>query len=253
MKKFKRIAIAAAVSLPVLVGCVNPNTSDDPNAATKQGAAGGALLGLTMGALTGDAELAMKGAIAGGVAGGVAGAGADINNNRENIRHDSRNVAISGVGSSSAEASPQVWAEIDRFIGNWNVNIQNVDIESEFTELQATGSLTSISDAEVTITTAENKLLDAKFSYDAKDGYGLKVTNEATATSISFSGEKQGDSQRYHFYPNSTDNEVYAGIPASDTRIELGLISANIWVIDSYAFINGEEKKVQTFRFTKQS
>ena len=73
MNSFTKASLTAAISLPLLAGCVTPG-EDDANATTKQGAVGGALLGLTLGALTGDADLAMKGAIAGGVAGGVAGA-----------------------------------------------------------------------------------------------------------------------------------------------------------------------------------
>ena len=109
MSPFNKTILGAALSLPPLTGCVTPG-EDDPNALTKQGAAGGALLGLTMGALTGDADLALKGAIAGGVTGGVAGASADIHNNRENIRHDSRNEAIGGINggqNTTATNAPQ--------------------------------------------------------------------------------------------------------------------------------------------------
>ncbi|MCZ8488933.1 hypothetical protein O9992_22425 [Vibrio lentus] len=46
------------VSLPLLCQVCDTG-EDDPNASTKQGAVGGRTLGLTIGALTGDAELAM--------------------------------------------------------------------------------------------------------------------------------------------------------------------------------------------------
>ena len=104
MNTFLKTSLAAAISLPLLAGCVTPG-EDDPNALTKQGAAGGALLGLTLGALTGDAELAMKGAVAGGVAGGVTGASADIQNNREGIRSESRDQAIANIANGKNDSS----------------------------------------------------------------------------------------------------------------------------------------------------
>ncbi|MCG7588728.1 hypothetical protein MHN01_24080, partial [Photobacterium sp. OFAV2-7] len=128
MNTFIQTSIASVLGLTLLTGCVNPG-EDDPNASTKQGAAGGALLGLTLGALTGDAELAMKGAVAGGVAGGVAGATNDIQNNRENIRHESRNESLAQIGNGgSASTAPsqhkaQNWEQLDNFTGNWNVSI----------------------------------------------------------------------------------------------------------------------------------
>ncbi|MEF1307767.1 hypothetical protein QTO17_38565, partial [Vibrio owensii] len=144
-----------ALSHPILAGCETPG-EDDPNALTKQVAAGGALLGLTMGALTGDAELAVKGAVAGGVAGGVAGAGADIHNNRDNIRHDSRNDAISGINggqNTAATNTPQQWQEIDNFVGDWNVNIQNHNRDFKGLEgLSAHGSLAKTTEANVKVT-----------------------------------------------------------------------------------------------------
>ncbi|ANS84588.1 hypothetical protein VSVS12_00800 [Vibrio scophthalmi] len=97
MKFNTKLVLTSLISIPLLAGCVTPG-EDDANAATKQGAIGGALLGLTMGALTGEPDLAVKGAIAGGVAGGVAGSSQDLQSNRDNIRHASRNDAITALG-----------------------------------------------------------------------------------------------------------------------------------------------------------
>ncbi|CAH7466620.1 hypothetical protein VCHA37P192_70074 [Vibrio chagasii] len=58
MNSLTKASLTAAISLPLLTGCVTPG-EDDPNASTKQGAVGGALLGLTLGALTGEADLAV--------------------------------------------------------------------------------------------------------------------------------------------------------------------------------------------------
>lgn len=254
MNIFNKTTLVAALSLPLLAGCVTPG-EDDPNALTKQGAAGGALLGLTMGALTGDAELAVKGAVAGGVAGGVAGAGADIHNNRDNIRHDSRNDAISGIngGQNTAAANaPQQWQEIDNFVGDWNVNIQNHNRDFKGLEgLSAHGSLTKTTEANVKVTNSQGVDLNAAFTFDPQAGYQLTLTNEAKDVSVAFAGEQQSQNHRYNFYPMNINDVIYQGIPTGDVRVELGFAGPNVWTIDSYAYIDGAEQKVQTFRFTR--
>ena len=60
MRINNKLVLTSFIAIPLLTGCVTPG-EDDPNAATKQGAVGGALLGLTMGALTGESDLAVKG------------------------------------------------------------------------------------------------------------------------------------------------------------------------------------------------
>ncbi|CAE6919824.1 hypothetical protein ACOMICROBIO_GDFFDHBD_01911 [Vibrio sp. B1REV9] len=252
MNTFNKTTLVAALSLPLLAGCVTPG-EDDPNALTKQGAAGGALLGLTMGALTGDADLAVKGAIAGGVAGGVAGAGADIHNNRDNIRHDSRNDAIGAIGGTqNTTNAPQQWQEIDNFVGNWNVNIQNHSRDFKgLNGLSAQGSLAKTTEANVKVTNAQGVDLNAEFTFDAQSGYQLTLTNEAKNVSVAFAGEQQAQTSRYNFYPVNINDVIYQGIPTGDVRVELGFAGPNVWTIDSYAYLDGSEQKVQTFRFTR--
>ncbi|WP_322804849.1 hypothetical protein SO574_15620 [Vibrio alfacsensis] len=252
MNTFNKTTLVAALSLPLLAGCVTPG-EDDPNALTKQGAAGGALLGLTMGALTGDAELAMKGAVAGGVAGGVAGAGADIHNNRDNIRHDSRNDAIGAIGGTqNTTNTPQQWQEIDNFVGNWNVNIQNHNRDFKgLTGLSAQGSLAKTTEANVKVTNTQGVDLNAAFTFDSQSGYQLTLTNEAKNVSVAFAGEQQAQTSRYNFYPVNINDVIYQGIPTGDVRVELGFAGPNVWTIDSYAYLDGSEQKVQTFRFTR--
>ncbi|MBW3695118.1 hypothetical protein EK599_05405 [Vibrio sp. T187] len=256
MNSFTKASLTAAISLPLLAGCVTPG-EDDANATTKQGAVGGALLGLTLGALTGDADLAMKGAIAGGVAGGVAGASHDIQNNRENIRHDSRNEAIaqSGGGSNNVvDTTPQNWQELNNFVGEWNVTIRNhVEIASDVGSLEAKGQLSSISQAEVQVANEQGIDLTAAFSYTSEQGYQLDITNKATDANVNFAGEHQPQANRYNFYPTNIQDVIYTGVNSADIRIELGMINDKLWILESYAFIDGSEQKLQSIRFNKAS
>ncbi|MCK6263710.1 hypothetical protein KP803_10540 [Vibrio sp. ZSDE26] len=255
MKTVMKTSLIAALSLPLLTGCVTPG-EDDPNAATKQGAAGGALLGLTLGALTGEPELAVKGAIAGGVAGGVGGAAADMQNNRENIRHDSRDEAISNIAAGNnngqGAAKNQNWDELNNFIGDWNVTIRNHVAETQpIDSITAAGKLVKTTQADLTLTNAEGINLIAQFSYSQEQGYQFDFTNNVKDVTVNFAGEFQPQANRYQFYPTNVNDVIYEGVDTGDIRIELGFAGTNVWMIDTYAYIDGSEKKVQTFRFNK--
>jgi len=252
MKTATKTTLAIALSLPLLAGCVTPG-EDDANAATKQGAVGGALLGLTLGALTGDAELAMKGAVAGGVAGGVAGAGEDVRNNRNNIRQDSRDDAISSIANQQgAQQKKQSWDELNNFVGHWTVTIQNHDQTLEGVHpIKALGSLATTSQADIQLSNDQGVDLTAQFSFDKEQGYQLNVANNAKEVSVNFAGEFVPNMNRYHFYPTDANAVVYQGVPSGSIRAELGFAGTNVWMLDTYAYIDGSEQKVQTFRFNK--
>lgn len=260
MNSMVKSSLAIAISLPLLAGCVTPG-EDDPNASTKQGAVGGALLGLTIGALTGDAELAMKSAVVGGVAGGVAGAGNDIRSNRDNIRHDSRNEAIAhtNVNAAATAAAPtetkqQNWEELNNFIGEWDVTIHNhVNTLDTISDLESTGKLNSISQAEVSVANSQGVNLTAQFSYDEAQGYQMDVTNQATQVNVNFAGEPQSQNNRYNFYPTNIQDVIYEGVNSADVRIELGMLNSQLWILESYAYLDGSEKKIQSIRFNKAS
>ncbi|EGU42957.1 hypothetical protein VII00023_02864 [Vibrio ichthyoenteri ATCC 700023] len=254
MKFNTKLVLTSLISVPLLAGCVTPG-EDDPNAATKQGAVGGALLGLTLGALTGESDLAVKGALAGGVAGGVAGAGQDLQSNRDNIRHDSRNDAIVGIASTGQKnaESQQNWQQLENFVGEWNVNIQNHIVSIDHQQITATGSLKSLSSADVNITSQNGLKLSGAFHYDQANGYQMQIDNQAKGVSVGFVGESLESGNKVSFYPTNVDDVIYADIPSANVRLELSFIGNQVWLIDSYAHVEGKEQKLQTFRFTRIS
>lgn len=254
MKTALKTTLAFAISLPLLTGCVTPG-EDDPNQMTKTGAAGGALLGLTLGALTGEPELAVKGAVAGGVAGGVAGAGADIQNNREGIRSSSRDDAIASIGGGNSNgatnSTPKTWDELNNFTGEWNVSMRNhVSDQEGNNSLKGMGSLPKTTQADVRISNDQGVDLTAEFSYTPEAGYQMNLVNAATEANMGFAGEFLPQANRYQFYPTDVNTVIYEGIETADVRLELGFAGPNVWFIDTYAYIGGSEQKVQTFRFT---
>ncbi|MCQ1059164.1 hypothetical protein ACQKPX_12650 [Photobacterium sp. DNB23_23_1] len=262
MNTFAKSSIVSIIGLTLLTGCVNPDNQDDPNALTKQGAAGGALLGLTLGALTGEADLAVKGAIAGGVTGGVAGASADIQNNRDNQRHDSRNDALAQMGNggqaTTTNTQPQNWDKLDNFTGDWNVNIWSGATEQPVNATaNASGSLVKTTEASININNvtvgdqAQALSFNANFAYTPEAGYSLTVTDNANNVPVTFAGEFQQNMNRYNFYPTNAQASIYENFDSSTVRLELGFAGQNVWMVDTYALVDGEEQKIQTYRFTK--
>ena len=101
------------------------------------------------------------------------------------------------------------------------------------------------------MTNSQGVDLNAAFTFDQQAGYQLTLTNQAKDVSVAFAGEQQAQSNRYNFYPMNINDVIYQGIPTGDVRVELGFAGPNVWTIDSYAYIDGAEQKVQTFRFTR--
>ncbi|WP_026957346.1 hypothetical protein [Aliagarivorans taiwanensis] len=246
---FKSLTVPVLFTLAVSA-CSNIDR-EDPNAATKQGAMGGALLGMTMGALTGDAELAVKGAVAGGVAGGVAGSSEDLRHHRSSEQNASRDAAIASIGGGNTEQQLQQWQELENFVGQWHANIQNKAISGSIDNVSAEGTLSSLSSAEVAITAEQGLALNASFAFSPEQGHSLQLVNQATEVVVSFAGEAIDGGQRISFYPTDVDATIYQGIASSDVRIELSFAGNQVWKIDTYAFIEGSEQALQTFRFTK--
>lgn len=259
----KKMALIVVMALATTACATSGNGEDDDrHAATKTGAVGGALLGLTLGALTGDASLAAKGAIAGGVAGGVAGSAVDLENSRENKRSNSRDEAISQVGNnnqSSVNSNGKSWQEVNNFMGDWHVTISNNTPENSIqATANATGVLVKESTAQVKIDSfmvdeqqVEMKLT-TKFSYSEDAGYSATISNDKANSTVAFSGEYQAGLNRYNFYPTTHEVDLIKGVNTSNIRLQLGFAGKNVWMVETYAIVDGKEQQIQSYRFTKK-
>lgn len=265
-------SLASAIILTLSVTGCSSIDHDDKHASTKNGAIGGALLGLTLGALTGDAELAAKAALAGGVAGGVAGSTADLANSRENERDKSRDQAISNIGNNTQDTSNQnasnqnnntandSWSELTNFMGDWDVSISGLHAQQPIkATAKANGVLVKTTEAQINIDQVQlnGELVDinltTQFSYDTEEGYQAIIKNKSNDQSLHFSGEYQPALNRYNFYPTSSNALLTSGTTKQDFRLELGFVGKTIWVLDTYAIVDGQEVKIQSYRFSKKS
>lgn len=246
-----------------LVACVTP---DDPNAAAKQGAAGGAIIGLTAGILMGDADLAVKGAIAGGVSGGVAGSMEDLNASREDRRTDTLAGAIasgnsaqdnSGAGGSQ---QPADWDKLNSFIGNWTAKVFALDSEGHNIDVTATaeGSLISTTEAQVNfdnvvIEGQENPMTGRlRLGYTPATSYSLVTDFALQGDDLVFAGEFTADRNLYTFYPTGTlEGQAFTNEQSSNALIELRFVGDRVVIMETFIRADGEYVKVQSLNMTR--
>ncbi|MBL4912879.1 hypothetical protein JMA39_06975 [Shewanella schlegeliana] len=255
----------------MLMGCANSaiESADgqDPNRGMKTGAAGGALLGLVMGAAAGDASLAVKGAAVGAAAGGLAGASADYANDREDYRNENgnKNININGLPSQSvnAGASSSVaanWDRLDDFSGEWQVNIWAVNSDGERIEAtaQAQGNLIRTTATELSIKALNVNGVDqaiagnVELAYTPDMGYSLQTEFNGN-DKLRFTGEFQSQQQRYNYYPVGVNGQTYSGDDRSKLRLELRFAGKDVFLVDTFSVVNGQEVQIQSYRFTRQS
>ncbi|PKG56311.1 hypothetical protein CXF83_20345 [Shewanella sp. Choline-02u-19] len=270
VNKFAKVALTT-LCLMALTACASGDgmgeDGRDSNRGMKTGAAGGAILGLAMGAVAGDAGMALKGAAIGAAAGGVAGAGADYANDREDYRNENatKSININGlpgtqVGvASQAPATPQNWDRLDTFSGQWQVNIWALDSQGKRVEATgvAQGGLSKTTAATLSV---ENLAVSGvkqdltgqvELSYSPELGYQLQTDFNGNKK-LNFSGEYQPQLQRYNYYPVGVNGQTYSGNERSQMRIELRFAGKDVFLVDSYAVVDGQEVQIQSYRFTRQ-
>ncbi|QFU24512.1 hypothetical protein FM038_021760 [Shewanella eurypsychrophilus] len=260
--------LLAALCVSVLSACASTseNGERDQNRGLKTGAAGGALIGLAMGAALGDASLAAKGAMVGAATGAAAGAAADYHNDREDHRNENatKNINVNGLGSSPIAAAsvstiPQNWDKLDSFNGQWRVDVWALDAQGERIEASgvAKGSLAKTTAAELQFdelkVNGEPHGLTGKvqLAYTPNDGYSL-ITDFSHNEQVRFSGEYNGASQRYSYYPVNAKGLTLNGADRHNMRLELRFAGKDVFLVDTFTQIKGEEKQIQSYRFTRQ-
>jgi hypothetical protein len=232
------IILVLALITEVAVGAEN-----ERNEGRRRGALGGALVGLTMGALTGDAGLAAAGAVAGGVTGGVAGSWRDYEDD-------------GGDGEAPAQ-----WSEIDSFVGSWLVQMWGLDAEGTRIDASAAAQSSLNTTRSVTFRFIDFKTDSGDYSeadfgsstlgFEADRGFELVNDFVSSLEGNRYVGHFDNPSNRYKFYYAGTDQETFSGIKRTDYRLEMQLIGGDVILIDTWAMVGSEEKRIQSYRLTR--
>ena len=257
--KLSSLSFAVLLGAALLVAGIHEVTASNHAEGRKRGARGGALLGLTMGAVAGDARWAAAGAVVGGVAGGVAGDWADYQDDREDYRTETLAGAIASKSDGGEGQAPAGWNEIDAFVGDWQVTMWSLDAEGErydatakaVSRLDTTSSITFTYsdfvadelDLEVTGTTS------LSFSPDR----GFEMINHFSSSDEGnrFVGNFNNGDNKYVFFFAGSDQETFTGIQRTDYRLEMQMVGGDVIVLETWAAVGSEEKRVQSYRLTR--
>ena len=229
------------------------------NEGRKRGARGGALLGLTMGIVAGDAKWAAAGAVVGGVAGGVAGDYQDYQEDRKDYRVDSLAGAIGSKGSGGEGESPQTWNEIDAFVGNWRISMWSLDEDGNQVDATARAVSRLNTTKSVTFTysdfSSDNVDLEVTgtttLSFSSDRGFELVNHFSTSNEGNRFVGHFDNAANKYIFFYAGSDQETYTGVKRTDYRLEMQMIGAEVIVIETWAAVSGEDKRLQSYRMAK--
>ena len=229
------------------------------NEGRKRGARGGALLGLTMGAVAGDAKWAAAGAVVGGVAGGVAGDYQDYQEDRKDYRADTLAGAIGSSDSGGQGEAPQSWNEIDAFVGNWSVSMWSLDKDGN--QVDATARAVSALNTTKSITftysdfSSDNVDLEitgtSTLSFAPDRGFELVNHFSTSDEGNRFVGHFDNSANKYVFFYAGSDQETYTGAKRTDYRLEMQMVGTDVLVLETWATLGGEEKRVQSYRMAR--
>ena len=257
---YKLLALFACSLL--LSSCASP---DDPNAAAKRGAVGGALIGLTAGVLTGDSELALKGAVMGGVTGGVSGSMEDLNASRENQRTDTLASAIASNKNDSSTGNaeaPANWDRLDFLTGKWNASVFAASSEGQTVDVTASaeGKLVSTTEAElnfnnVVIDGQENPMTGRmRLGYTTSASYTLITDFALQGDDLVFTGEFDRERNIYTYYPTGTlEGEAFTNAQSSNALIELRFVGNQVVIMETFIRSKGEYIKIQALNLTRSN
>ncbi len=226
----------------------------------KWGAAGGAALGLALGAVTGDKSMMLAGAATGAIVGGASGAMYEYDQHRDDKRNQTLADAIAGSKSSS-NTEQTMPNPLESFIGDWNVNAWGLMPDGK--KVTATGSgkgiLTAKNRAKVDYFNIKaegyQKTLNgyAIIDFDEKNGLMLTTYGPGDKVDAKFAGEYIAENKKFNFYlTNSQSKDTVTGILKSDVRLEIRIAGSNLWIVETYTMLNGQDTQIQSYRFSKK-
>ncbi len=251
-------AFIAITIITGIYGCANTEEGAAARRGAGYGAAGGAMLGLAMGAASGEKGWAAAGAATGAAAGAATGAMYEYGQAREDNRTKMLADSIGGAnqGETVDEAGKR---HLEDFIGEWNVAIWSTDTEGK--RISGSGKakvvLTSKTEAKFELSDIKAEGSDtnhsgtATMTYDEASGFTLISSFSASPETLRFTGEYRAEPNKYDFYLNNNEGTTVTGVQRSNVRVEIRVSGSNMWVAETYTFIDGKEQQVQSYRFTK--
>ena len=248
---YPKILLSVALVSLLATGCATKEESTSVKRGATVGALSGGLMGLALGAMSGDADIAFASAAVGATMGGATGAMHELKNTRENQRNQILSDAIAGK-NTSPEANSQASTLIQNLLGEWNMSVWSV--VQDGTRIEGTGLAKGIMESKSTLTldisdidfpgVAEDLTGVAIFSFDEKKGYTLEITSSTNQYTESYIGEYIKADDVYNFYATEKDR--------SSVRLQLRANNESMWSLETYIQKGDQEVQTQSYRFMKR-
>ncbi len=256
------LKIFSVLLITFLVSACATEGGQEAAKGAKWGAVGGAALGLALGAITGDKQMMLAGAATGAVAGGATGAMYEYDQHRDDKRNLMLANAIGGsnISGSKSAAGAAMANPLEGFIGEWKVSAWGLMPDGK--KVTATGKGKGILTAK---NTAKINYFDIRpvgyekplsghaiINFDEKEGLTLSTYGADNEIDARFVGEFIAEQKKFVFYlTNSRSNSTVTGILKSDVRIEVRISGANLWIVNTYTLLKGQDTQIQSYRFSK--
>ena len=246
-RRYTKIVLAASLVALLSAGCATKQETESVKRGATYGAITGGLMGLAMGALTGDSDMALAGAVSGATMGAATGAMHELKDTRETQRTQILADAIAGK-NATPEASQYASHLLHNLLGDWNISAWALaDGKRINGEGVAQGSMNSQSKITLSITdidfpgAAEDMTGKAVFTFDKEKGYTLEISSSTRAETQKYIGEYVQSEGVYNFY--ATEKE------RANVRVQLRSNSSSMWSLETYIQTETKEVQTQSYRF----
>jgi hypothetical protein len=145
------------------------------------------------------------------------------------------------------------------FVGDWNLEMWSLATDgSRLTGIgQVRGMQTGENAMRVVFTQFESESFPEAqggghvlLSYEPDQGFFLESNFSYSDEVLKMVGEYLLDANKYNFYLVGAGGEMVTGILRSSVRVEIRSSGSALWVADTFAYIDGKETQVQSYRFT---
>ncbi len=99
---------------------------------------------------------------------------------------------------------------------------------------------------------AEPELGSTQLSFSPDRGFEMVNVFAVHPEGNRYVGHYDNDARKYKFYYAGTNAETYSGIQRTDFRLEMQLRGGDVILIETWAMLGSEDKRVQSYRLTRR-
>ena len=93
-----------------------------------------------------------------------------------------------------------------------------------------------------------------KTTLSFKADRGFEMLNQFTSSPANnrYVGHYDNQAAKYEFFYAGSDQDTFSGIKRTDYQVIMKMIGNDVIVIETWASVDGQEKRLQSYRLTRQ-